>query len=191
MHLMWLQPGQGEIPMSFRSTSTQYGSVAIVIHWASALAVILTFAAGFVVANVMPTGQGAPALLAHIGLGLIVFALTILRILWWLFADKHPSAPWNQPWWQVRAAQAVHLCLYVLLVLMASSGLTTLILSNAVPTLLAGGPVPDFSELIPRVAHGIMSKILLALFVLHVGAAIYHQVIRRDHLLARMGVGRA
>jgi cytochrome b561 len=36
-----------------------------------------------------------------------------------------------------------------------------------------------------------MSKILLALFVMHVGAAIYHQVIRRDHLLARMGVGRA
>ena len=36
-----------------------------------------------------------------------------------------------------------------------------------------------------------MSKILLALFVLHVGAAIYHQAIKKDHLLARMGVGRA
>ena len=59
------------------------------------------------------------------------------------------------------------------------------------PSLLAGGPVPDFSALIPRVAHGIMARLLLALFVLHFGAAIYHQVIRRDHLLARMGVGHA
>lgn len=177
--------------MSLKSTSTQYGSVAIAIHWASALAVILTFIAGFVVAETLPPGQGAPILLVHIALGLIVFALTILRILWWLFADKHPKAPANQPVWQARTAQAVHLGLYVLLVLMASSGLVTLILSNAVPTLLAGGPVPDFSELIPRVAHGIMSKILLALFVLHLGAAIYHQVFRKDHLLARMGVGRA
>jgi cytochrome b561 len=91
----------------------------------------------------------------------------------------------------MRAAQAVHLGLYVLLVLMASSGITTLILSGAVPTILGGGPVPDFSELVPRIAHGIMSKLLLALFVGHVGAALYHQLVRRDHLLARMGVGRA
>ena len=177
--------------MSLKSTSTQCGSMAIAIHWASALAVILTLIAGFVVAETLPPGQGATILLAHITLGLIVFALTILRIAWWAVADKHPNAPSDQPWWQVRAAQAVHLGLYVLLVLMASSGITTLILSGAVPTLLTGGPVPDFSELIPRVAHGIMSKILLALFVLHVGAAIYHQTIRKDHLLARMGVGWA
>ena len=177
--------------MAVKSTSNRYGSVAIAIHWSSAIAVILTFVAGFVVAETVPPGQGAPILLLHITLGLIVFALTVLRILWWLLADKHPRAPADQPRWQIWAAQAVHLGLYVLLVLMASSGITTLILSGALPTLLSGGPVPDFSALIPRIAHGVMSKILLALFVMHVGAAIYHQVIRRDHLLARMGVGRA
>ena len=91
----------------------------------------------------------------------------------------------------MRTAQFVHLGLYVLLVLMASSGITTLILSGAVPTILSGGPVRDFSGLIPRIAHGIMSKILLALFVLHVGAALWHQLVKRDHLLARMGVGAA
>ena len=177
--------------MAVKSTSNRYGSVAIAIHWSSAMAVILTFVAGFVVAETVPPGQGAPILLLHITLGLIVFALTVLRILWWLLADKHPRAPADQPRWQIWAAQAVHLGLYVLLVLMASSGITTLILSGALPTLLSGGPVPDFSALIPRIAHGVMSKILVALFVMHVGAAIYHQVIRRDHLLARMGVGRA
>jgi cytochrome b561 len=36
-----------------------------------------------------------------------------------------------------------------------------------------------------------MSRILLALFVLHVGAALWHQVVKRDRLLARMGVGAA
>jgi cytochrome b561 len=29
------------------------------------------------------------------------------------------------------------------------------------------------------------------LFVLHLGGALYHQFVRRDLLLARMGVGRA
>jgi cytochrome b561 len=177
--------------MAPKSTSSQYGSVAIAIHWASALAVILAFAAGFVVANVSPPAEQGPILIAHVTLGLIVFALTLLRIVWWAVADRHPAAPADQPRWQVRAAQAVHLGLYVLLVLMASSGITTLILSGAVPTILGGGPVPDFSGLIPRIAHGIMSKLLLALFVVHLGAALYHQLVRRDHLLARMGVGRA
>jgi len=177
--------------MATKSSSDRYGNVAIALHWSSAIAVILAWLAGFTVANALPAGQGGGLLLAHIALGLIVFALTLLRIVWWLVADKHPGAPARQPRWQVRLAQLVHGCLYVLLVLMASSGITTLILSGAVPTLLAGGPVPDFSELIPRVAHGIMARILLLLLVVHVGAALWHQLVRRDHLLARMGVGRA
>ena len=173
------------------SKSTQYGRVAVIIHWASALAVILAFAAGFVVANVAPPAQQGPILIAHITLGLIVFALTLLRIVWWVVADKRPAPVGNQPRWQQLTAQVVHFGLYALLILMASSGIVTIILSGALPTILSGGPVPDFSDLIPRVAHGVMSKILLALFVLHVGAALYHQLIRHDHLLSRMGVGRA
>jgi cytochrome b561 len=177
--------------MATKSSSDRYGSVAIAIHWSSATAVILAWLAGFTVANALPVGQGSGLLLAHITLGLIVLALTLLRIVWWLVADRHPQAPAGQPRWQVRLAQLVHVCLYVLLVLMASSGVVTLTLSGAVPTLLAGGLVPDFSELIPRVAHGIMSRILLVLLAGHVGAALWHQVVRRDHLLARMGLGRA
>ncbi|HWA19491.1 MAG TPA: cytochrome b/b6 domain-containing protein [Devosia sp.] len=176
--------------MSVKSTFTRYGSVAIAIHWSSAAAVILAFAAGFSVANLAPPERQAPILVVHVTLGIIVLVLTLLRIVWWLVADKHPAPPADQPSWQRVTANVVHAALYVILLLMATSGITTLILSGAMPAILSGGPVPDFSELIPRMAHGIMSKILLALFALHVGAALYHQVIRRDHLLARMGVGR-
>ena len=174
--------------MSSKSTSTRYGSVAIAIHWSSAVAVILTWLIGFSVANL---SQVPALLLAHIALGVLVLLLTLFRIGWWLFADKHPKAPAGEPAWQVRIAQVVHGLLYVLLLLMASSGIVTVILSGVVPLVLGGAPIPDMSYLIPRVAHGVMARIILALFVLHVGAALYHQVIRRDRLLARMGVGRA
>ena len=177
--------------MSSRSTSTHYGSVAIAIHWASALAVILAFAAGSVVANVAPPAEQEPILIAHITLGLIVFALTLLRIVWWLVADKRPALPADEPRLQQIAARTVHYAFYVILLLMGTSGIMTLVLSGALPTILSGGPVPDFSELVPRVAHGVMSRILLLLFVGHVGAALWHQFIRHDHLLARMGVGPA
>jgi len=175
--------------MSLKSTPARYGSVAITIHWASALAVVLAWIAGFVVANTMPAGPGTPILLVHITLGLIVFALTLLRLLWWFALDHRPAEVGGQPRWQRLLAGSVHAALYVLLLLLASSGIATLILSGAVPTLLAGGPIPDLSGLVPRIAHGIMSRVLLGLFVLHVGAALFHQFIRHDHLLARMGVG--
>jgi cytochrome b561 len=171
--------------MMTKSSPDRYGSVAILIHWASAAAVILAFAAGFAVANVT---EQPTLLLVHIALGLIVFVLTLLRILWWWLADRHPAPPANQPQWQRMAATGVHLALYVILILMATSGITTLILSGAMPTII-GGTIPDFSGIIPRLAHGVMARVLLALFVLHVAAALYHQFIRRDQLLARMGVG--
>jgi cytochrome b561 len=178
-----------EIEMSGKSTSTQYGSVAIAIHWSSAAAVVLAFIAGLALANaeVVPV----PLLLAHIMLGLTVFALTLLRVVWWWLADKHPEAPKDQPRWQQLAARVVHALLYVILILMGTSGIMTLVLSGAIPALMSGAPLPDFSALIPRVAHGIMSKLLLALLAGHIAAALYHQFVRRDHLLARMGVGSA
>jgi cytochrome b561 len=50
--------------MGLKSTSTQYGSVAIAIHWTSAIAVVLTFIAGLVLANAAPVP--VPLLVAHI-----------------------------------------------------------------------------------------------------------------------------
>lgn len=175
--------------MSIKSTPTRYGSVAIAIHWSSATAVVLAFAAGLVLANSDPVP--APLLIAHIVLGLTVFALTLLRVVWWLAADTRPSLPNDQPGWQQLAARTVHALLYVLLILMATSGLTTIVLSGALPAIVAGAPLPDLSQLVPRVAHGLMSKLLLVLLVGHIGAALYHQLIRGDRLLARMGIGHA
>lgn len=175
--------------MSTKSTSTRYGSVAIAIHWSSALAVVLAFIAGMVMANATPVPVAL--LIAHIVLGLTVFALTLLRIVWWWAADKHPAPPADQPQWQQTTANVVHGLLYVLLILMATSGIATIVSSGAIGAIASGVALPDFSELIPRVAHGIMSKLLLALFVVHLGAALFHQFVKRDRLLARMGIGAA
>lgn len=176
--------------MVARSTPDRYGSVAVLIHWASAAAVILAFAAGFAVAHLLPTAQQAPVLLVHIMLGLSVLVLTLLRIVWWWAVDKAPAHSAGEPAWRRIAARAVHLGLYAILILMAASGIATTVLSGALPAILSGGPLPDFSGLLPRVTHGLMSKVLLLLFVLHVAAALWHQYVLRDNLLARMGVGR-
>lgn len=176
--------------MPTRSTPTRYGSVAVLIHWTSAAAVILTFLLGWIAADVLVTPPPG-LLIVHVAMGVLVLALTLLRVVWWLAFDRLPAPPDGQPGWQALTAKIVHLGLYAVLVVMAASGIATMLLSGAMPILIAGGPVPDFSELGPRLVHGLMSKLLLVLLALHIGAALYHQLIRRDNLLARMGAGGA
>jgi len=176
--------------MSLKSTADRYGRMGIALHWTSAAALVLAFAAGLAATNA-PAAGAAPILLAHIGLGLVVLLLTLLRIGWWMFADRRPALPKDQPRWQQRLAQLVHGALYLAILVMGASGIGTLVLSGVVPHLLAGDPVPDLSSLVPRVTHGLVSRLMLALLALHIGAALYHQFVRRDHLLARMGVGSA
>ena len=127
----------------------------------------------------------------HIVLGSLVLLLTLLRIGWWIWGDRRPAPVAGQPQVQGLMASIVHYAIYAVILLMASSGIMTLVLSGALPAIIAGTALPDFSELIPRIAHGIMSKLLLVLLAGHIGAALYHQFIRRDRLLGRMGLGPA
>jgi cytochrome b561 len=41
-----------------------------------------------------------------------------------------------------------------------------------------------------RIAHGLIATLLVALIVLHIAAAIYHQVVLKDGLLRRMWFGK-
>jgi cytochrome b561 len=175
--------------MSLRSTPTRYGSVAITIHWASAIGVVAALTTGLLAAGSTDPDTTLTLVRGHVVSALSVLALTVLRVVWWIVADRRPRPVEGQPRAQELAARVVHSAIYLLIFLMASSGIVTLMLSGAVPVLLGGGVLPDFSELLPRVAHGIMSKIMIALLLMHVAAALYHQLIRRDRLLGRMGIG--
>jgi cytochrome b561 len=174
--------------MPLKSTEARYGSVAIALHWLTVAAIVFVFIAGLAAANADPA-RLPPILAVHIGLGLLVVTLTVLRLLWWLAADKRPAPVPDQPAWQQGLAWLVHRAIYLVILLMGTSGVATVVLSGALPALLAGAPLPDFSMLAPRIAHGLMAWLLLALLGLHIGAALYHQFVRRDRLLARMGVG--
>ena len=174
--------------MTPKSTPTRYGATAIALHWSSAAAVILLLVSGLVAANAVD-GPPPALLLVHAALGILALLLTLVRIVWWLGFDRRPQ-PVDMPGWQRSAAAAVHGLLYLSLLVMGASGIATLVLSGAVPALLSGGPLPDFSLVLPRAVHGIVSKLLLVLLVAHVGAALYHQFVMRDRLLARMGLGR-
>lgn len=178
--------------MRLTSSSQTYGAVAIAIHWVSALAVFGLLASGLVM-EAMPNDAGKTGLLrTHAVIGALVLLLTLLRILWWWLADTRPAAPTGMPPLQARAAHLMHGLFYVTLIVMGASGIATIMLSGA-GAILTGtepGPLPDFGGYAPRAAHGIVAFLLMALIAAHVLAALYHQLVLRDRLLARMGIGR-
>ena len=46
--------------------------------------------------------------------------------------------------------------------------------------------LPDFWRYPPRLPHAVGARLLMALLVLHAGAAVYHHFVRGDDLLWRM-----
>jgi cytochrome b561 len=178
--------------MSLKSSSTRYGSVAIAIHWVTAIAIFGMLASGLAAENTTDAAFELTLLRGHAVTGAVVGLLTVLRIVWWLFFDRRPADPAGMSRGQAIAARVVHYGLYLAILVMVASGSATILLSGANLQLLGAAPLPlpDFSQVAPMGVHGLLARLLIALLIGHIGAALWHQFIRRDRLLARMGVGR-
>jgi cytochrome b561 len=174
----------------WKSSPDRYGRVAITIHWISAVLILGLMIAGFRAADMTDPVAKAALLRIHAPMGTVV--LTLARLGWWLLADRKPEEPAGMPPLQALAAKAVHGLLYVAILGLAASGIAMMVLSGAGEVLFgdAPGPLPDFWDYTPRYGHAAMAFLLAALLALHVGAALYHQMILKDRLRARMGDGR-
>ena len=179
--------------MALKGDARRYGAVAMAMHWVTAIAILGLLVSGLTMADMTDDAAKQGIVRTHVVIGALVLLLTLLRLAWWLLADRRPDEPGGQPRWQARAASAVHGLFYVVIVVMGASGIATIMLSGAGDILFSGasGPLPDFLQYPPRLAHGLFAWVLIALIVLHVAAALYHQFVLRDRLLSRMGLGRA
>ncbi|MCC2111612.1 MAG: cytochrome b/b6 domain-containing protein [Hyphomicrobiales bacterium] len=179
--------------MAMKSTQNQYGNVAVTIHWLSAIGIVALLGSGFRAANTVDPGAKAQILSVHAPLAIAILLLTLSRIAWWWLADNKPAPVAGSPKWQDRGARAVHFAFYVVIVGMAASGIGMFLLSGAGEILFGGGTgaLPDFGTYKPRVPHGLGARLLVALLILHAGAALHHHFIRKDGSLWRMWLGRA
>jgi cytochrome b561 len=178
--------------MAWKSSASRYGSVAITLHWVSAAAILAMFPLGFLAANTADPNIEATLLRVHVPLGVLVLVLTVARLAWWLF-DRRPGQLLGMPRWQELVERLVRALLYVVLIVMGSSGIAVIALSGAAAVLFFGAtaPLPNFWGYVPMTAHFLGAFFLLGLAGLHIAAALVHQFHKRDRLLARMGIGPA
>ncbi len=174
--------------IALKNSSDQYGTVAVLIHWVSAVLILILIVSGFRAAGAMDPAAKAAILCVHVPIAVGVLALTVLRIVWWWGIDRKPDPVAGVPRWQQRTARVVLVVFYVVILGTIASGIGMIALSGATPLIFGGESalLPDFWKYPPRLPHAIGARFLLALLVLHVGAALYHHFVRRDGLLWRM-----
>ena len=174
--------------MAIKSNKSGYGSAAVFFHWLSAAVVLALLGTGFMAASATDTAAKVSMLRIHIPLGVVVLLLTLARIAWWRLVDQRPDPVDAVPKWQNFVAGVTHSLFYVLIIGMSASGIGMLALSGSADDIFLRTAVllPDFWDHPPRVPHGIGARALVALFMLHVAAVIYHHLFRKEDLLSRM-----
>ena len=175
--------------MGLKSTPERYGTVAITLHWVTAAAILAMFTLGIAADNAQADAARRTLLVPHIGLGICVLLLTLFRICWWAFADRKPQHPPGMPAMQLRIATLVHALVYGFIIALAATGIVTNIAGGVIPAIVTGAPIPTLDALGPRRVHGVLAYAFMGLLAIHIAAALYHQLVRRDRLLARMGIG--
>ncbi|MBN8504310.1 MAG: cytochrome b [Burkholderiales bacterium] len=177
-----------------QSSPHRYSAVAIALHWLMALGLIGAIGVGWYVSELPMSVQRLKLINWHKWFGITLLLLAALRLVWRATHRPPPEPP--MPRWQAQAAQGVHGLLYALMLAVPLIGWAY---SNAAgfPVVWFGVlPLPGFvgtdkalAETLKGV-HKIAAWTLALLIVAHVGAALKHQFIDRDRLLARMGLGK-
>lgn len=171
--------------------SVRYSRSAIVLHWLVALAVFCAFPLGLYMHDLPLSPTKLHLYSYHKWIGITALILAVVRILWRVL-HQPPPLPSGMPRWEQIAAHGVHHGLYFLMLAIPFSGW---LMSSAlgVPVVWLGVvQLPDFVDKnkalgdLLKLVHKLLNFTLLALLVVHVGAALKHHFIEHDGLLARM-----
>ncbi len=178
---------------------TVYSPFARFMHWTVAVFVVCMAPVGFIMAerasrNVFD-GLTNNLYSAHKLAGFIVLWLVVARLAYRLVKGAPPDEPSLEPW-QKAISHLTHWALYALLLLVPLTGWLGVSLFPALDIFglfsLPGIASPN-SERAAQVLglHGLLVRALLALSLLHLGAALFHHFVRKDGVLRRMLPGRA
>ena len=163
------------------------------LHWGIAVLMVLAYVFILGRENFERGSEARLAMVqAHFWIGLAILALMLPRLLL-AFSRPAPAVRPPLPAWQALPAKAMHLLLYVMLVAQPVLGLLTAWTDGkellvpftqiVVPALLSPdeGLAHRFEDL-----HELIGTAFYWVVGLHVAAALYHHLIRRDDTLRRM-----
>ncbi len=170
------------------NSTTQYNRIAVAFHWLMAVLVILSLLQGTILLEHTPNSdpEKLSALQGHALFGLIIGLLLILRYLYIKLRNKPESAnpQGSRMAWMSSVA---HKLIYLLILSVVGTGMAMAVEADFASLFAQTITMPEsFDDLLTRTAHTILTKLLILVLLAHIGAALFHQFIVKDHLMRRM-----
>ena len=162
----------------------------LVLHWlmAACLLAMLFIGVGMV-STIRPTYLTLVSI--HKPLGITILVLVLIRLALRLRYGA-PALPADLPWPMKLAAEGSHYALYALMIAMPLIG-WGMLSAAAYPVVLFGGwhlppilPQSDSLHALLWDAHFYLAFAFFALILLHVAAALFHALVRRDGVFQAM-----
>jgi cytochrome b561 len=187
--------------MAITNTRLRYGNVAMTLHWLIAAAVVTNICLGIYMAEILSDNDPSRFAIVqiHKSIGLTVLWLSVLRLLWRLVNPIPPLPDSLGPGLKV-LARGTHYLLYFLIIFIPLTGWALVSASPlGLPTSYFGlfqWPSMPFFEHLTRAqkaplrheffqAHMYLAFSAIALLLIHVAGALYHQF-RGEDVLRRM-----
>ncbi|MGI3170740.1 cytochrome b [Pseudooceanicola sp. C21-150M6] len=173
-------------------TTDQFSLFARSLHWIMALLVLCMIPAGFLmIQEGIPRGLQNALFLFHKNIGVLLLILVVIRALYRRFRPPAPL-PADIPMIQQRMAALSHLALYGLLFLLPVAGYIRVKAGGfpiesldalGVPALV---PRAEWLATAAKTIHFLAGYAIAGVIAVHIAAAAYHGLVRRDGVFSRM-----
>jgi cytochrome b561 len=174
--------------MRLTNSLTEYGSISKIFHWLSAAVLLIQIPLGFYLVDLDFSEKRLTIESIHVILGLSIFYLTLLRLIYKLF-NPTPSLENNIFTGQRLLAKLNHILLYLsILIITISGALKKLFNGEMLDLFLFDIEIKDNFELAELFyeIHILGNYTLIVLISLHVFAVIIHKVVFKENLLKKI-----
>ncbi|GAA0317108.1 cytochrome b [Psychrobacter aestuarii] len=158
-----------------------------IFHWISALLLLITWGMILLSENI----GGSTYIGLHKAFGLSLLFWMIARVINRLFTQAPPEMP--APKWQMLASRLTHFALYAALIAMPIAGLLMTVYGGRPVDMFGLFAIPVFvtpdrgmARFFNDMHTEIIWPMIIAFTLLHIGAALYHQFVKKDRLIHRM-----
>ena len=174
--------------MSLFNNLTEYGLISKIFHWLSAAVLVMQIPLGFYLVDLDFNEKRLTMESIHIILGLSIFYLTLLRLIYKLI---NPTPPLSNSIFQGQKiiAKLNHILLYISIFIISISGILKKLFNGEMLNIfffnLEIKDNFDLAELFYDI-HILGNYTLTALISLHIIAVIIHKVFFRENLLKKI-----
>ncbi len=175
--------------MTATETTQRFSFPARLLHWAVAAAIPIQIYLGWAAEWEEARAESFRLIRSHYQLGVVIFGLMLLRILWRVGYGV-PAHLEAEPRWRSVLAATVHWLFYALLLTMPVSGYVIWVWMDVpmdilgifhLPKLFTPPVEDETGRALAWYIHYYSSWAVIALVTLHVTAALWHQFVRRDN----------